>query len=434
MKEIKEDSKQLIRFFQQDNVDKIVSKIYPNTKFSNISFQFIETIFKKIINANQLLKTQSIKIQRNIIDLKKENIPHGNNYDYCPLDVRLKIESMENKIAYSYSFLISKQNSGEPGNKSNKEIRVFFIGSRNTILNPDKYFQKCIERIYLWLSIAFQYAQDHCSQYMNIYLYMTDLKKNLPKKGEPINQIHANTAFTTACQTTTEIHLFREEEWFKVLIHETFHCLGLDFSELNWTETNKKIMSIFKVQSDVRIFETYCEVWAELINIIFISFFSTNQNHLIENIPKMIKKTENMLNLEILFSVFQCCKVLNFYGLSYMELYENTSVAKYKRLMRYDEKTHILSYYILKSIFIFFIDDFITWCYNYNGGYTIQFDKKKNLERNLDSYCLFVREHYNNPGFLNIIFQMFQFVGNLNQYTNNEFIQKNLRMTILEKN
>lgn len=432
MKEIKEDSKQLIAFFQQNNVDKIVSKIYPNTKFSTISLQFLETIFKQIIDTSKLLKLQSINIQRNIIDLHIENIPHGNNYNYCPLDVRKKIETMENKIAYSYSFSISKQNNREP--KKNKEIRVYFIGSRNTILNPDKYFQKCIERIYIWLSIAFQYAEDHCSQYMNIYLYMTDLKKNLPKKREPINQIHVNTAFTTTCQPNTEIHLFREEEWFKVLIHETFHCLGLDFSELNWKTTNHKILSIFKVKSDVRIFETYCEVWAELINIIFISFFSTNQNHLVENIQKMIQKTEDMINLEILFSVFQCCKVLNFYGLSYVELYENTSLAKYKRFMRYHEKTHILSYYILKSIFIFFIDEFIVWCYNHNGGYTIQFDKKKNLDINLDSYCSFIREHYDDPRFLNIIYQMFQFVGNLNQYTNNEFIQTNLRMTILEKN
>jgi hypothetical protein len=72
-------------------------------------------------------------------------------------------------------------------------------------------------------------------------LYFTNYLKILPPaNGSIIDQEHANTAFTTSCKTNTEINLFREEEWFKVLVHETFHCMGLDFSSEDPTAANNE--------------------------------------------------------------------------------------------------------------------------------------------------------------------------------------------------
>ena len=38
------------------------------------------------------------------------------------------------------------------------------------------------------------------------------------------------------CRETSEITIYREEEWIKVLIHELFHNLNLDFSSMDITE------------------------------------------------------------------------------------------------------------------------------------------------------------------------------------------------------
>ena len=147
--------------------------------------------------------------------------------------------------------------------------------------------------------LACNYSPSKCSHKINIYLYFTHLKKYLPTSGYYIDQSHANTAFTTSCKTITEINIFRHEEWFKVLIHESFHCMGLDFSEYEQTKIDKHVLSIFPVNSDVRLFETYCEMWAEIINTLIISFvsyknFDDIENITIEHTNKMIKNCEKL--------------------------------------------------------------------------------------------------------------------------------------------
>ena len=48
---------------------------------------------------------------------------------------------------------------------------------------------------------------------------------------EPIN-INGGVSNVCVKNSLSEIVIFRREEWFKVLIHETFHNYGLDFSDL----------------------------------------------------------------------------------------------------------------------------------------------------------------------------------------------------------
>ena len=57
----------------------------------------------------------------------------------------------------------------------------------------------------------------------NLYLF-TNHKKLLPSKEIILNTSHVNSAYTYACREDT-MTIFRQEEWFKVFIHETFHCM-----------------------------------------------------------------------------------------------------------------------------------------------------------------------------------------------------------------
>lgn len=375
-----------------------------NIKFSQKSKTILEQLLKTIAFANIEYKKAYNGKHKNG-DIKSQWIPIGNddvfprgyNYNYCKDNIKHEIENM-NKICCIYTIKIE-----------NREFQISFIAS-NHFPNIENYFERSIKLIYIWLYLASKYASDKCSRKINIYLYLTPLKKFLPTSGYYIDENHANTAFTTSCKMITEINIYRQEEWFKVLIHETFHCMGLDFSEFNQTKINNLVLSVFPVNSDVRLFETYCEIWAEIINSLIISFISYKdfddiENITIENTDKMIKTFEHLLKKEQTFSLFQCAKVLKFFDLEYTDLYESN--CKYKRDSNYKEGTHVLSYYILKCIYMFYVNDFIEWCDVHNGSSIINFNKKHNIvENNMYEYFQFIREHYKNPEFIKTVNKM----------------------------
>ena len=269
---------------------------------------------------------------------------------------------------------------------------------------------------------------------MNINLYLTNLKKVLPENSKFIKKEHANSAFTTSCKKNTEINLFRKEEWFKVLIHESFHCTGLDFSELEHSNSNSKVLTIFPVNSDVRLFETYCEMWAEIINVMFISYNKSNPiENLNEDIDKLIVKTEKLLYYERLFSLFQCAKVLHFFGIKYKNLYEKDLNSTKLRIVKYKEDTNVLSYYIIKSIYMFFVNDFIEWCIENNvsnGVVSLNFNKN---EETIDSYIEFIKDHFLNSSYTGSLTLFEEFFKNINEKSISTELYNTLRMSANEE-
>jgi hypothetical protein len=214
-----------------------------------------------------------------------------------------------------------------------------------------------------------------------------------------IGEQNANTAFTFSCKTNNEIYLYRKEEWFKVLCHELFHSLGLDFSEVESSHIDQQILSIFPVKADVRLYESYCEIWGELINVLFIAYLSVSTFTVATIIPKI----ETMIYEETMFSLFQASKILTYMGISYEQMYGRTVDAQKARQLRYKETTPILSYYIIKSIFILHINEFLEWCNTNNGGSLLDFGKSEDLQQNLNSYVAFVREHHADKDYVRIM-------------------------------
>jgi hypothetical protein len=274
----------------------------------------------------------------------------------------------------------------------------------------------------MWLCIADYFASNKCSNVINIHLVLTDHLKLLPSKDKEISKEHANSAFTTSCAPHTTINIYRYEEWFKVFIHETMHNLGLDFSAMNTNLPNtyiKKTYPLFHIK-DLRIYESYCEIWAELINIVFYVFFTSTK--------KIFEKIVKCVLIETEWSLLQCVKVLNFYGLTYKEMYEVT--ADNKRHKYKETDTHIMSYYVIKSLLFFKIKEFVIWCYNNNDNIL---DFKKS-ESNIISFCNFIRTHHNDKDFLlglkkyEEFFKEYDDQSDLTMF----FIKNTLRMSLLE--
>ena len=261
---------------------------------------------------------------------------------------------------------------------------------------------------------------------MSIYIYLSELFKILPTNSKIISQIHANTAFTTSCSPYTNIHLYREEEWFKVFIHECFHCLGLDFSHLNEFSSlsQKKVLELFPLKTEVNLFETYCEMWGELFNIIFYVYLNTKTQSPDNNYK--ISLIEDYLLYEKIFSCFQCVKILDFINIKYNNIYSNDEFSQLSR-ENYKENTNILSYYILKAIYMTYINDFFDWISISNES-SIKFIEK---QKNLEEYINIIQRNYKGELFLNNISIMEEWIS---QHKDKDLLENiTLKMVVLEQ-
>jgi hypothetical protein len=340
------------------------------------------------------------------ISIGNNNIfSNPNDFNSIPTIIR---ENIKNNLFNSLSFDFFL---------SGRKIKIYFI-LHEPITN--KIIQKYTKFVYLmtsWLYIISTYSSYICSQKLNIYIYLSDSIKKLPiNKNIILNQEHINTAFTRLC---SEIIIFRQEEWFKVFIHETIHNFNLDFSNMDMTQCNRIIKNIFFVNSNVNLYEAYTEFWARIINTAFISYtYSKNYNH-------FVKVFERLLNIEISYSLFQMIKILNYMRLTYDEIINNFQE-------NYKEKTNILSYFFITTILLFNYTEFLSWCdiNNYN-----LYDFKK-TNKNLLEFCKFIKNKYDDTIFLqnihkiNIFFETYQNKNKNNKKIN--YLMNNLRMTIYE--
>ena len=401
-----------------DKIDKI--------RFSPSTIKFIKNIYGSIIKYNLecINKANITKVPFN-----ETSFPKSNNFQGIPDEIRTNIENNE-QTTKIYEFKVK-----------NRNIRVFFIFPMQGSQLNEKEMMKYIERMFIWLSIAYKYSPLNCAKNLHIYLYLTDLNKMLPTiDASPIDWEHANTAFTYSCREEhisshnennnkdiSEINIFREEEWFKVFIHETIHCMGLDFSHMDTGFSNSKINSLFNINLDVKLFESYTECLAEIMNSIFFVYYSVINNKNVENMDYIYEKIENTMKYEILFSLFQCVKILDHYGLSYKNMYENTNENR-ELCKKYSEKSPIFAYYVLKPILLFHINDFIDWINKNNKG-SLSFTK---TVENINNYCMFFENFHKTPEYIDVI----QFLEKeFHKIQNNTYLRtemKTLRMTVFE--
>lgn len=344
--------------------------------FSNDTIRFIKNINGLIIQSH----LEWIKREKYIFANSLQKIPKGSKFSYIPEQIQQKIDQMFEPVSTRYEFTIKS-----------RKFRVFLTGSQF----QEKKMKRCLQKIFMWLYVVNKYTTPSCAKYLDVYIYFTDLQKKIPTIDlEPMDSIHVNTAFTFSCNPTqqgsqekpVEITVFREQEWFKVFIHETFHCLGLDFSSMNTDTCDKTIRSLFHIQvNDIRLYECYTESCAAIIHTIFYVHFSNVFSKDIENMDIIYAKIRETMANEILFSQFQCVKVLDHFGLKYDDLIGDSPKSR-ELSKKYSEKSQIFSYYILKSIVLFYMNDFIKWIRG-----SISFVK---TQENIDHFCVFFREHY----------------------------------------
>ena len=207
-----------------------------------------------------------------------------------------------------------------------------------------------------------------CVETLTIYVYLTPFKKQLPEnKSESIGPVHANTGYTYRCEKKNEIVIYREEEWFKVLLHETMHAFGNDFIN---DEGGNAIKQMFSLPSgiSIRMSETYSEIWARIMNVVFQTYFKNPPSLQSRSVLKFKKNVEFYLHLESIFSLYQCIKILDFMGVNYQLLIGDSEHSKKMIRSFYRENTNVFAYYVLTSILLNNHDVFLSWCAKHNGS------------------------------------------------------------------
>lgn len=367
--------------FAHDDV-KYISTLLPNVRSNKEVTRFFLDLVTMCRESLQELQNLNYVVKESRALAMSEPIPTGNNYDFIPEKIRKSrfMEFAPHKHIYRESVKIK-----------HRTYNFVVIQFTKAPLDPSLL----VKQACAWLLIASNFAPRQCSKTVDVNLYLTEAKKVLPTKvQEYVDESHANTAFTTSCASHTTINLFRFEEWFKVFIHESFHNLGLDFS--NYPElcniANVEILRAFRVNSEVRLYETYCEMWAEIMNVV-IRNVAKHMKMAPENVVKQI---EHDLRMERAFSLFQTIKLLRHFKMKYSDFVNGDVTVKDK----YKERTEVFSYFILKSVLMFNYSKFIEWCMRNNRG-SLHF---QNPETNILKYAReLILAQYSDPLFLRAI-------------------------------
>jgi len=407
------ESNELISFFvkndclktkQTKKTDAILKNVYDEIK-EGVSY--VNTIKAKMGNAFYKLTVKQITNKAQII------WPVTFYTDAFKPEVKKHIYENSNGLL-TYKF-----------NMFDRIITIIFVIEEKNMNALIETYNKYIDYMLVWLYIANIHSSKKCVKQLKIFIYHTSLLKQLPKTNMQIlNQNNANTGFCMSCPVNSEIVVFRKEEWFKVFIHETFHNFGLDFSSMNVSLYNKKILQIFPVNSEVNLFESYTEFWGRIINASFCSFINMKNKN---DIDEFYSNTEFFINLEKNFAFFQMIKILDFMGLSYIDLYRKTLVSENTRNTQYKENTNILSYYVLTTILLNNYQDFLSWC-DTNNISLLDFKK---TPTHINNFCAFIEKKYKTKNMLDGIKCIEKIFYNMKN-KNNIYLLENLRMTICE--
>jgi hypothetical protein len=265
--------------------------------------------------------------------------------DHCPPEIIENMHSLHYGIQYNSTILVS----------NDVKIRFFTKTDNN-----------CLHQFHIVMTVLRYMVQfSKKPKHISVDFIFTDVKKHLPiHKGEIISPSILNTGYTDGLQ----IVVFRQEEWLKVFIHECIHFFMYDQI---LRDKPMLVYRLFPICKKVDVNESYCEVWARILNCCIISVIN-------------VFPVEILLERERNYSIEQMVKILNYMGLEYQDLWNETT--------KYNEGTNAFAYLVLTAILMQNPTRFVNWCKQYNTSMiTIE---------NPDEYVSLIEKNYKKSKFL----------------------------------
>jgi len=316
----------------------------------------IYEIYNNISNGYKYI--EKLKI---IQEVNKHNFKSAlSNSIYFPREIQRYIESNLNQMM-TYKAIINGKN-----------IILNFYTNKNS--GKDVIEKDIIHKTFVIIYVLSLYSSNRCSNNLTINIFLTPFKRMLPKKAtDIIGSINVNGGLTYGgCRHTNDITIYREEEWFKVLIHELFHAFNLDFATMRIDKFKKRIATKMGIPCDYNVYESYCETWARILNVAMNSMTElTTKNEFLSEFNVMIKA-------EQFFSVIQCNKIYK-------------RIKNLRSPLMYKENSNVICYYIFVGALMNNYEIFLKWCSNNNIA-LLKFD---NTFKNVGSFSNLLLKQFN---------------------------------------
>jgi hypothetical protein len=291
--------------------------------------------------------------------------------------------------------------------ESNEFIAKTYKKNDACLIIYNKIDKKCICNIdNIFHIIKFMSEIANVSIITKINILCSNFKKDMRGDGKILTPINVNSGSTLRKQY---INLWRHEELEKVLIHELIHYYNIDFSQ-NTSEYDvilKYYKDNFKVCCVINPFEAYTEGLTVVINTIYIC----------AKLGLPLTKVNIMFRHEILFSMFQTAKLLNYYGfLSLEELLIKFNKNSHHSI---NQTTSVLSYYIVKSAIIYNYDKFLDFI-----------DDDIVFNNRIEKFTKLISDSFSDEKYIRDINNILKLVKKETNSSN--FIWNTLRMTALQ--
>ena len=236
-------------------------------------------------------------------------------------------------------------------------------------MNVNLYFythekDDCIHRFHIVMTVLRYMLKFVAPKHILVEFVLTNVKKQLPKRGL-VGPSTLNTGYTDG----KHIVVYREEEWLKVFIHECMHFFMFD-GKLRDKPTI--LYHLFPIHKNVDVNESYCEIWARILNCCVISVMNKVSLNL-------------LLEREQKFSAQQMVKILKYMNLNYTDLLDKNTI--------YEEDTNAFAYLILTAILIHNPNLFVAWCKKHNKFSMLTIE-------NSDEYVKLIEHQYKLQSFL----------------------------------
>lgn len=162
---------------------------------------------------------------------------------------------------------------------------------------------------------------------------------------------HANSGYCTLGNKglPSEIVIFREEEWFKVFIHESIHAWALDGGIDMSLPLQSDVAEVFPRVGSPSMQEAYTEAWAR---IGLCAMLSDRKDR---TASEWVADCQRRLAVEQVHGMRQIQGVLGSVGLTL-----NDMTGKQGSL--YKERTNVFAYYVLASLLVLSYPSFLGWC------------------------------------------------------------------------
>ena len=193
-----------------------------------------------------------------------------------------------------------------------------------------------------------------------VYLVLTPHKKTTIG-DEPLTSRHVNSAYAFVCSTVMLV--YRKEEWFKVLLHESYHLFGLDWAskqkeedDLQWAV--KRVFPVLQEVDALSLYETYTEWWAEIWYVLFWQYTRPDRS-----IHWAIAEQRR-------FAVSQCKVALAQQGYTYDSFLEVEPGGSEYKGSEYKESTPVFAYHVSKTLAMIFFNEWLSFVWSLGQGYS----------------------------------------------------------------